>query len=190
MFIVVFLAIFNIFLPLFWFCFVSPFYFCCVMMQAFSFYLVGVNYCSNWCCAFVFRFCSHLHFLLSSCHLCLRLHLLLTTCWHGVRFCISPSLQPHHIYMVLVFTSHVHHFCFCIANVLVFLLPFFTSFFFCVNLLFFWNYLVVSLIFVFDLCNFLCVFVLFLHFSEFLGFFYLMCCVGAICLNFKLCFLF
>jgi hypothetical protein len=40
------------------------------------------------------------------------------------------------------------------------------------------------------LCKFLCFFVLVLHVSKFLGFFYLMCYVGAICLNFKLHFLF
>ncbi len=151
----------------------------------------------GWCqllfqlvCVFVFCFCSHLHLFLASCHLCLCLHLLLSTCWHGAGFCISPSLQPHHIYIVLVFTSHVHCFCFCITNVLAFLLPFLYHFFLCVNLLCFWNYLVVSLIFVFDLCKFLCFFVLVLHVSKFLGFFYLMCYVGAICLNFKLHFLF
>ncbi len=128
----------------------------------------------------MFFFCSHLHLLFASCHLCLRLHLLLTTCWYGVRFCISPSLQPHHIYMVLDFTSHVHHFCFCIANVFAFLLLILHHFVF-----------LCKFVMLLKLCGcFINFCVQFVHVSKFLGFFYLMCYVGAICLNFNLYFLF
>ncbi len=69
-------------------------------------------------------------FVNGSCHLCLCLHLLLTSHCHGICFCISPSMQLHHIYMVLVPTFHMHHYCFCITNFLTFFLPFFVSIFF------------------------------------------------------------
>jgi hypothetical protein len=46
--------------------------------------------------------------------------------------------------------------------------------------------LVVSLTLLVHLCKFLYSFILVLHVSNFLGFFCLMCCVGAICLDFTL----
>jgi len=106
-----------------------------------------------------------------SCQLCPCLHLLFTSHCHGICFCISPSMQPQHIYMALVPTMHMHHYCFCITNFAAFLLPFFASFFFGV-LICSWNQcLVVSLTFLLDLCKFLYSFVLVLHVSNFLGFF-------------------
>jgi len=65
-----------------------------------------------------------------SCQLCPCLHLLFTSHCHGICFCISPSMQPQHIYMALVPTMHMRHYCFCITNFPAFLLPFFASFFF------------------------------------------------------------
>ncbi len=106
----------------------------------------------------------------ASCHICLSLHLLLTSHCHGICFCILPSMQPHHIYMVLVPTLHMHHCCFCITKFSCFPLVFFFIFF---NVLICsWNQcLVVSLIIWFDLCKFLYSFVLVLQVSNFLGFY-------------------
>jgi hypothetical protein len=83
--------------------------------------------------------------------------------------------------------SHLHGACFYITCASLLFLHhkcsyfpltfFYIILFFCVNLLCSWSYFI-------NFC------VQFVYVSKFLGFFYLMCCISAICLNFKLHFLF
>lgn len=114
---------------------------------------------------------------------------------HAISICISCL---HSVYMMFVFASHPRHnyimltwhlFLHCACTTLMLLLSssfLFASFcFFCV-LLCYWNYLVVSL-FLCLICASCCVLVLVLHVSKF---FCLICCVGAIHLDFMLYFLF
>jgi hypothetical protein len=110
---------------------------------------------------------SHFHLLLALCQLHLHLHHLLTSHQHGIY--ISPTLQSHCICMLvahphynhITFTWHLvlHHLCIIVVFALQILLLsyclFYIVFFFGV-LISFWNYLAISLPFLFDLCKFLC----------------------------------
>jgi len=191
MFIVDFLALFNTFLPLFWFCFCfTLLLLLCHDERIFIFFgLVSITTpisVVSLCFIFAHIYISCLHhaifvYVYISCFQLVDMVLVFASHLHYNPITSTWCLFLHHMCIAFVFASQMLLLSSCLFYIILL---------FCVNLLCPWNYLVVSFIFVFDLCKFLRFFVLVLHVLKFLGFFYLMCCVGAICLNFKLHFLF